>query len=338
MPTKTSHPLNTPTGARYARIMSLGSYRPERVVTNAEICEHIDSTDEWIRERSGIVERRWAGAGESVIDMALVASQQALEKAGVPAAEVGMVLVATVTHPYQTPSAAAELADRLGAVNAAAMDISSACAGFCYGICLASDMVRGGSAQFVLVIGVERLSDWVDYNDRGTVFLFADGAGAALVGPADQPSIGPTIWGADGSQRDAITLTHSLIDYRKDPATGFPTLTMQGQQVFRWAVGEMAKVAQRALDAAGITPDQLSAFIPHQANMRITDAMIRAIGLPDHVVVARDIQTSGNTSAASIPLAMDRMLASGQLASGDLALLIGFGAGLVFAAQVVVVP
>lgn len=330
--------LRTTTGTAYARIMSTGSYRPTRVVTNAEICEHIESSDEWIRERSGIIERRWAGAGELVVDMAAVAGERALAQAGVTADQVGMVLVATVTHPYQTPSAAAEVADRLGAVNAAAMDISSACAGFCYGISLASDMVRGGSATYVLVLGVERLSDWVDYNDRGTVFLFADGAGAALVGPSDTPSIGPTVWGADGAQRDAITLTHSLIDYRKDPSTGFPTLTMQGQQVFRWAVGEMAKVALRAIEVAGLTPEQLDVFIPHQANMRITDAMIRAINLPASVVVARDIQTSGNTSAASIPLAMDRMKASGEIASGDLALLIGFGAGLVYAAQVVVVP
>lgn len=334
----TDRTLRTVTGAPHARIMAIGSYRPTRVVTNAEICEHIDSSDEWIRERSGIIERRWAGDGESVIDMSTAAAQQALERAGVPASEVGMVLVATVTHPYQTPSAAAEVAARLGADNAAAMDISSACAGFCYGISLASDMVRGGSARHVVVIGVERLSDWVDYNDRGTVFLFADGAGAAVVGPSDQPGIGPTVWGADGEQRDAITLTHSLIDYRKDPSTGFPTLTMQGQQVFRWAVGEMSKVAQRALDAAGLTADQLDAFIPHQANMRITDAILRALSLPEHVVVARDIQTSGNTSAASVPLAMDRMKASGEIASGDIALLIGFGAGLVFAAQVVVVP
>ena len=334
----TDRTLRTVIGAPHAALLGVGSYRPRRVVTNAEICEHIDSSDEWIRERSGIVERRWAGDGESVIDMSTIAAERAIEQAGIPASEVGMVLVATVTHPYQTPSAAAEVAARLGARNAAAMDISSACAGFCYGISLASDMVRGGSARYVLVIGVERLSDWVDYNDRGTVFLFADGAGAALVGPSEEPGIGPTVWGADGEQRDAITLTHSLIDYRKDPSTGFPTLTMQGQQVFRWAVGEMSKVAQRALDAAGITADQLDAFIPHQANMRITDAILRSLDLPAHVVVARDIQTSGNTSAASVPLAMDRMKASGEIASGDLALLIGFGAGLVFAAQVVVVP
>ena len=334
----TDRVLRTVTGAPHARIMAIGSYRPSRVVTNAEICEHIDSSDEWIRERSGIVERRWAGEGESVVDMATTAAERALDQAGVAASDIGMVLVATVTHPYQTPSAAAEVAARLGAVNAAAMDISAACAGFCYGISLASDMVRGGSAAHVLVIGVERLSDWVDYHDRGTVFLFADGAGAAVVGPSDEPNIGPTVWGADGSQRDAITLTHSLIDYRKDPTTGFPTLTMQGQQVFRWAVGEMAKVAQRAIEAAGITASDLDVFIPHQANMRITDAMIRAINLPEGVTVARDIQTSGNTSAASIPLAIDRMKASGEVASGDLALLIGFGAGLVFAAQVVVVP
>ena len=326
------------TGAPYARILSVGSYRPERVVTNAEVCERIDSTDEWIRERSGIVERRYAADEESVVDLSVYAAEKALAAAGITADQIGFVLVATVTHPFQTPSAASEVAYRLGAVNAAATDISSACAGFCYGLAMAQDRVRGGSAEYVVVVGVEKLTDWIDLDDRSTAFIFADGAGAVVVGPSDEPAIGPVVWGSDGAQHDAICMTQSLTDYRDNGGERFPTLSMQGQQVFRWAVSNGSLTAQAALDRAGVTADELDAFIPHQANMRITDAMIRALKLPEHVPVARDIETTGNTSAASIPIAMDRMLSTGEVAHGGTALLIGFGAGLAYAAQVVTLP
>jgi len=332
-----THSLATTTGAPFARIMSVASYRPERIVTNAEICERIDSSDEWIRERSGIIERRWARPDESVVDMGRAAAITALERAGIDPAQIDILVMATVTHPFQTPSAAAVLSHQIGTVNAAAMDISAACAGFCYSIGLASDMIRAGSATYVLVIGVEKLSEWVNLDDRSSAFLFADGAGAVVVGPSDVNGIGPVVWGADGSQSQAITMTQSLIDFR-DAGGDFPTLVMQGQQVFRWAVSEIAKVCQRALDAAGIAAQDLDAFIPHQANMRITDAMIKAMALPSNVPVARDIQFTGNTSAASIPLAMDRMLTDGEAPHGGTALLVGFGAGLVYAAQVVTLP
>ena len=330
--------LRTSTGPAHARIMGVGSYRPARVVTNAEVCERIDSTDEWIRERSGIVERRYAAEDETVCDMSVAAAEKALAASGVTADQIGTVIIATVTHPYPTPSAAAEVAYRLGTNNAAAFDISAACAGFCYGITLAQDLVRGGSAEHVLVIGVEKLTDWIDLTDRSTAFIFADGAGAAVVGPSDEPAIGPVVWGSDGEQYDAITMTQSLTDYRDHGGERFPTLSMQGQQVFRWAVAHMAKAAQESLDAAGVAADDLDAFIPHQANMRITDAMIRALKLPEHVPVARDIATTGNTSAASIPIAMDRMLSTGEVPHGGTALLIGFGAGLAYASQVVRLP
>ncbi len=330
--------LRTSTGPAHARIMGVGSYRPARVVTNAEVCERIDSTDEWIRERSGIVERRYAAEDETVCDMSVAAAEKALAASGVTADQIGTVIIATVTHPYPTPSAAAEVAYRLGTNNAAAFDISAACAGFCYGIALAQDLVRGGSAEHVLVIGVEKLTDWIDLTDRSTAFIFADGAGAAVVGPSDEPAIGPVVWGSDGEQYDAITMTQSLTDYRDHGGERFPTLSMQGQQVFRWAVAHMAKAAQESLDAAGVAADDLDAFIPHQANMRITDAMIRALKLPEHVPVARDIATTGNTSAASIPIAMDRMLSTGEVPHGGTALLIGFGAGLAYASQVVRLP
>jgi 3-oxoacyl-[acyl-carrier-protein] synthase-3 len=324
-------------GAKYARIMSVGGYRPSRIVTNEEICERIDSSDQWIRERSGIESRRWAAPDESVIDMCLAAAGKAVAQAGITPAQVGAVIVATVTHPLQTPSAAAAVAHRLGTGNAAAFDVSAACAGFCYGVSMANDMVRGGSAEHVLVIGCEKLSDFTDSYDRSTAFIFGDGAGAVVIGPSDEPSIGPTIWGSDGSEYEAITQRASWIDVR-DHNVEFPMLTMQGQKVFRWAVWQMAPVATQALEAAGITSDQLDAFIPHQANLRIVDAMVKTLKLPENVPVARDIVEAGNTSAASIPLAMERMIESGEVKSGGLALLIGFGAGLVFAAQVVRLP
>ena len=325
------------TGAAFSRIMSVGAYRPDRVVTNAEICEMIDSSDEWIRERSGIRERRWAAPDQSVVDRACEAGRIAIERSGVAPEEIGLVLVASVTHPYVTPSASAEVSFRLGALNAAATDISSACAGFCYGIALGDGAIRTGAAKYVLLIGVEKLSDWTSKTDRGTAFIFADGAGAVILGPSDEPAIGPVVWGAAGEQHKAISMTQSFLTYR-DHGGDFPTLTMQGQAVFRWAIGDMSKVAEEALQAAGITSDDLDAFLPHQANMRITDALVKAIKLPAHVPVARDIEFTGNTSAASIPLAMDRMLSDGQIPYGGTALMIGFGAGLVYASQVVTLP
>lgn len=329
--------ISPPSGARHARILGVGGYRPARVVPNSELVERINSSDEWIRERSGIVSRRWAAPDEDVVDMGLDASRQALKAAGLEPSRVGAVLVATVTHPFQTPSAASALAHRLGATPAAAMDVSAACAGFCHAVTLAGDMVRGGSAEHVLVVGVEKLSDFTDPDDRSTAFIFGDGAGAVVIGPSDSPGIGPTVWGSDGEQWDAIRSRDSWLAVR-DHGAGWPYLTMAGQSVFRWAVWQMAPVAQQALEKAGVSADQLDAFIPHQANLRIIDSMIKALRLPAHVRVARDVVDSGNTSAASIPLAMERMLREGEAPHGGLALLIGFGAGLTYAAQVVTLP
>jgi len=330
-------PITSPHGAQFARILGVGGYRPRRVVPNSEIVGRINSSDEWVRERTGIRTRRWAGEGESVVDMSVAAAGKALASAGVAPEDVGFVLIATVTHPDQTPAAAPEVATRLGAVNAAAMDISAACAGFCYGVGLANDMVRGGSARYVVVVGCERLSDFTDLDDRGTAFLFADGAGAVVIGPSETPAIGPIVWGAEGDKRDFIHQTHSWLEVR-DSDVPFPTFHMAGQSVFRWAVWQMAPVARRALEAAGVAPADLDVFIPHQANMRIIDALLKQLKLPPDIPVARDIAEMGNTSAASIPLAMERMLAAGEASSGDTALLIAFGAGLVYAALVVTLP
>ncbi|HEX2706175.1 MAG TPA: beta-ketoacyl-ACP synthase III [Candidatus Lustribacter sp.] len=333
---KASGRLSPTSGAQHARIWGVGGYRPERVVTNEEICTWIDSSEEWIRERSGIESRRFAAADETVTDMAEIAARQALAAAGVSPEQVGTILVATVTHPYQTPASAPLLAHRLGG-HAAAFDISAACAGYCYGISLANDMVRGGSAEFVLVVGVEKLSDFTDRGDRGTAFIFGDGAGAAVVGPSDFPGIGPTVWGSDGDQWTTISQRESWIEVH-DKNLSWPAIGMAGQSVFRWAVWQMAPVAQAAIDKSGITADDLDAFVPHQANMRIIDALVKQLRLPADIAVARDIAQTGNTSAASIPLATERMLREGDAPSGGLALQIGFGAGLVYAAQVVVLP
>jgi len=336
------------TGAR-SRILGIGGYRPRRVVPNAEIVDRIDSSDEWIQTRSGIVSRRFADADETVAMMSVAAAREALDDAGVDASDIDCVLVSTVSHLLQTPSVATIIAAEIGASPAAAFDISAACAGFCYGISLASDMIRGGSAKHVLVIGVERLSDLTDPTDRSTAFIFADGAGAAVVGPSDTAGIGPVVWGSEGERFEMIRQeAYWPVDgfgaeaegVEPDPesAKGAHVLRMDGNPVFRWASFEMAKVARRAVEAAGITVDDLDAFVPHQANMRITDAMARQLKLPDHVIVARDIVDQGNTSAASVPLALRRMHDDGETRSGDLALLIAFGAGLVYAAQVVRLP
>lgn len=330
--------LSTATGAAHSRILGIGSYRPSRVVPNAEIVDAIDSSDEWIQQRSGIKQRRFANAEETVQMMSVAAARKAIDRAGIAPEQIDCVIVATVTHLLQTPAIATAIAYELGTDQAAAFDISAACAGFCHGLALADQMVRGGASRYSLVIGVERLSDLTDMEDRGTAFIFADGAGAAIVGPSETPGIGPVVWGSDGEQFDLIRQKEDWRDIVAMERPVLPYLTMQGNPVFRWASFTMAKVAQQALDRAGIAPDDLDVFVPHQANMRIIDAMARAMKLPERVAIARDIADQGNTSAASIPLALDRMIDEGQAKSGDIALLIAFGAGLAYAAQVITVP
>jgi 3-oxoacyl-[acyl-carrier-protein] synthase-3 len=330
--------IKTVRGAEHARIMGLGAYRPSRVVPNSAVIEAIESSDEWIQQRSGIKQRRWAAPDETIQVMSVAAAREAIGAAGIEPGQIDVVIVATVTHLLQTPAIATAIAHELGTGQAAAFDISAACAGFCHGVSLASDMIRGGSAGHALVIGVERLSDLTDLHDRGTAFIFADGAGAAVIGPSDHPGIGPVVWGSDGEQFDLIRQKEDWRDIVAMERPVLPYLTMQGNPVFRWASFTMAKVAQQALDKAGISAEDLDVFVPHQANMRIIDAMARAMKLPERVVIARDIADQGNTSAASIPLALDRMIDEGQAKTGDTALLIAFGAGLSYAAQVITVP
>ena len=333
--------LTVSTGAPFSAIMGIGGYRPRRVVDNAEICTFIDSSDEWIRTRSGIVERRWASEDETVQMMSVAAARKALDRADIEPAQIDTVIVSTVTHLYQTPAVATTIASEVGATGAAAFDISAACAGFCYATAMADSFIRSGASKYVLIIGVERLSDLTNKRDRSTAFLFADGAGAAVVGPSSEPAIGPVVWGSDGDQAPLIQQTAPWDRAMDDAEHGnahWPTLRMEGNPVFKWAAYTMSKTAAEALDAAGLSPDDLDVFIPHQANMRITDAMFRALKLPEKVLVGRDIAYQGNTSAASIPLAIEALLESGEAKTGQTCLIIGFGAGLVYAGQVIVLP
>ncbi|MDR1430499.1 MAG: ketoacyl-ACP synthase III [Propionibacteriaceae bacterium] len=323
-------------GAPYAKIISVGSAVPSRVLDNQYMCQFIDSSDEWITKRTGIKQRRWIGEGEDLRSLALTAARQAIAKSGLGLSDIDGLIVSTVSHYYQTPALAPLLAAELGLSDAVAYDISAACAGFCYGIAQAEALVRAGHVRNIVVIGAETLSRLTDITDRSTAFLFADGAGAAVVGPAQVNGIGPVVWGSDGSQYEVIWQS---ADWEQAVLAGKPpVIGMNGQAVFKWATSYIAVAAKRALEAAGITAEELDVFIPHQANNRITDTMLRYLKLPEHVTVARSITKYGNNSAASIPIAMDELLASGQAKSGQTALIIGFGAGLVYAGQVVTLP
>ena len=332
-----SRPLVQQTGAAHTRIYSYGAARGEIAVPNDDLVGPIDSSDEWIRQRTGIVTRTRAVKTTTVIELSTDAAREAIERSGVAPSDIDAVIVATISNPKQTPSVSAIVADRVGANPAAAYDLNAACAGFAYGVAQADALVRAGVAEYVVVVGAEKLSDVVDPTDRSISFLLGDGAGAVVIGPSDTPGIGPSIWGSDGSKADAVGMNHTLVEFR-DGEAPWPTLRQEGPTVFRWAVWEMVKVARQALEAAGVEASDLAAFVPHQANMRIIDEFAKQLRLPDTVVIGRDIETTGNTSAASIPLATHRLLEEHPELSGGLALQIGFGAGLVFGAQVVVLP
>ncbi len=328
--------LQLPPGAAGARIIGLGAHLPARIVDNDELAPAIDSSDEWIRKRSGIERRRFAAKDETVVDMAIEAAAKAVAAAGVDPSTVDLVIVGTCTHEYQLPGAAAEVATRIGSPGAGAVDMDAACASFCYALAAAADAIRAGSATQAVVIGADRFTNVLDMSDRGTAFLFADGAGAAVVTASDAPAVGPVVWGSDGSLRDLIAQFPQTDPGRSE--IGMPLVRMDGPAVYRWAVTEVAPIAQRACEAAGISPSDLAAFVPHQANLRIIDSLVRSLKLPDSVVVARDVVDVGNTSAASIPLAMARLAESGEVPSGAPTLLLGFGAGLTYAGQVVLMP
>jgi 3-oxoacyl-[acyl-carrier-protein] synthase III len=316
-------------GSAGARILAFGGYQPAKVVTNDDLAATVDTNDEWIRSRVGIASRRIAGPDETVADMAVAAGGKALAASGLSPEDIDLVIVATCTPEVQIPNTAATVARRLGIVAPGAYDMNAACAGFCYALASAADAVRTGTARNVLVIGSEKLSQWIDWTDRSTCIIFADGAGAAVVAPVADPAeagIGPVVWGSAGDMADKI--------YIKDRNS---FIFQEGQAVFRWATTALHPVALRACERAGVDPSELAAFVPHQANLRIVEAIARKLGAPQ-AVVADDIVTAGNTSSASIPLALSRMLERGEIPSGAPVLLLGFGAGICYAGQVITVP
>ncbi len=315
------------TALRAAALTGLGAHRPARRDGNHDIAERIGSSDTWIRERSGIVTRGVAGVDESVVDMATSAGGKALAAAGIDPVDVDLVLLATCSMPGPLPGGSPEVAHRLGARRAGASDVGAGCAGFTYALALAADSVRAGSADTVLVIGSEKLLPMVDPDDRGTAFLFGDGAGAAVVSVAGRDGIGPVVWAHDGEQHERLVIDGAPL-----------TLKMEGRAIYRWATTALPDLARRACARAGIEPAELAAFVPHQANLRITESVVKSLELPDSVVVARDVVDSGNTSAASVPLALARLAEQGEIRTGDAVLLFGFGAGLTAAGQVVLCP
>lgn len=318
--------ISVPAGSPGARVLAFGEYQPANVVTNDDLALKVDTNDEWIRSRVGIVERRIADADETVVDMAVAAGGKALASAGLAPSEVDLVILATCTQESPVPSGAATVAHRLGIRAPGAFDLNAACAGFCYSLATAADAIRSGNARHVLVVGAEKFSQWIDWTDRATCIIFADGAGAAIVGGAEEHGVGPVVWGSAGDQADKIVIADR---------TSF--LRQEGQAVFRWATTAIAPVAKAACDRAGVAPEELAAVVPHQANLRIVEAIARRLKATN-AIVADDIVHAGNTSAASIPMALSRMIERGEVPSGAPALLVGFGAGLTYAAQVIQIP
>ena len=311
-----------------ARILAFGGYQPAKVVTNDDLAATVETNDEWIRSRVGIASRRIADE-ESVEDMAVAAGGKALAASGLSPGDVDLVIVATCTPEAPIPNVSATVARRLGIMAPGAYDLNAACAGFCYALAAAADSVRAGSAAHVLVIGAEKLSQWVDWNDRSTCIIFADGAGAAVVGPAgaddeqDGPGVGPVVWGSAGDLADKIYIPDR---------DGF--IIQEGQAVFRWATTALHPVALEACRRAGVDPAELAAFVPHQANLRIIQAIARRLDLPMERVILT-VQDHGNTSAASVPIALDRAVRDGRIKRGDMLLLEAFGGGFTWGSALV---
>lgn len=310
-----------------SRIVALGHYQPPKVLTNDDLAKLVDTDDEWIRSRVGVRTRHIA-VDETLVDLATEAAQKALANSGRHAQDIDLVVVATCTAIERSPNTAAAVSARLGVPSPAAYDINTVCSGFSYALATADHAIRAGAATRALVIGAERMSDTIDWTDRTTCVIFGDGAGAAVVEavPDEQSGIGPVVWGSEPEKGDAVVIT------------GWdPTISQQGQSVFRWATTKIAPLARETCRKAGLDPAELKGFVAHQANLRIIDAIANKLGAPN-AVVARDVVDSGNTSAASIPLALSKLVERGELVSGDPVLLFGFGGGLAYAGQVVRCP
>lgn len=316
-----------------ARIAGIGGYRPKRVVSNDEICLPLKCTADWIVRRSGVTTRRFADSDETLVEMGAHAANKALADSGIAPSNIDQLIVATMSDVASSSFSSwlpQEIATRCG-VAARAWDLNAACAGFTVALATAAAAVHGGSSRNSLVVGAERMSDIVAPADESTAFLFGDGAGAAVVASDGQPGIAPVVWGTRTDLIDTITV-------QRDGASGRPYLRMNGSAVYRWAVTSLPKIVKDALERAEVDVADIRAFVPHQSNLRIIDAVAEAVGFSEDTVVARDIVTAGNTSAASIPLALDALRASGAIASGDLAVLVGYGAGITYGAMVVRVP
>ena len=322
--------LQHPVGAAGSRISGLGHFRPDNVVTNDDLSQIMDTDDEWIRSRVGIAQRHFAGTDDTVVSMGARASAKAIAEAGIAPTDIDTVIVATCSQDSQVPHAATQIAGALGIHAPGSFDINAACAGFCYGIAAADQAIRAGSSCTVLVVGSEKLTAWTNPTDRATAIIFADGAGAAVVTKADVPEIGPVVWGCDEKNIEAIRVVGR-----------HGTFHQEGQTVFRWATTVIGPVAIRAAEAAGLALADIDVLATHQANLRIIDAVAKKIiaaGARPDIKVARDIITSGNTSSASIPMALDRMRDAGEISSGQVVLAVAFGAGLTYAGQVFLCP
>ncbi|NEB78288.1 ketoacyl-ACP synthase III [Streptomyces sp. SID14478] len=312
-----------------SRIVGIGHYQPARVLTNEDLAGMVDTDDEWIRSRVGIRTRHIAGPDEPVDELAAHAAAKALAAAGLTADAVDLVVVATSTAVDRSPNTAARVAHRLGVPSPAALDLNVVCAGFTHALATADHTLRAGAATRALVIGADKMSAVTDWTDRSTCVLVGDGAGAVVIEPCadgEEPGIGPVLWGSVPEMGNAVRI-------EGEPAR----FAQEGQSVYRWATRQLPPLAREACEKAGLTPADLAAVVLHQANLRIIEPLAHKIGAV-HAVVARDVVDSGNTSAASVPMALSKLIERGEVASGAPALLFGFGGNLSYAGQVVRVP
>jgi len=315
----------------YSRIVGTGSYLPARVMTNDEFAARLDTSDAWIRERTGIVQRHIAEPAQGSSDLALEASRRALQAAGVAAGELDLILVATSTPDYIFPSTACILQAKLGVKGCAAFDLQAVCSGFVYAVATADSFIRNNLYKKVLVVGAEVFSRILDWNDRGTCVLFGDGAGAVVLAAGERPGIHASVLHADGSQVDLLSVPGNV---SRGAITGSPYLQMNGQGVFKFAVRVLGEVAEETMAAAGMTIADIDWLIPHQANVRILDATARRIGLPREKLVVT-VDHHGNTSAASVPLALDEFVRAGKIRAGHRVLMQGVGGGFTWGANLV---
>jgi len=312
----------------FSRIVGTGSYLPERIVTNDDLARTLDTSDEWIRTRTGICSRHVAADGQLASDLALPAAQGALKAAGVDAADVDLIIVATTTPDMIFPSTACILQAKLGTAGCPAFDVQAVCSGFVYALSIADLFIRAGKAKKVLIVGTEVYSRILDWNDRGTCVLFGDGAGAVIVVASDQPGIIESRLHADGRHRDMLCVPGSV---NGGKVWGSPFVHMDGGAVFKFAVRVFEEGANEVLQAAGLQISDVDWFIPHQANIRIMEATARKLGLPKEKVIVT-VHHHGNTSAASIPLALDEAVRDGRILDGQTLLLEGVGGGFTWGA------